>query len=218
MLFSNILNWVLQNRWKTLIGTALVSGATYMSVESGLFDPTVNGYPKYHIRMDACAIQCDGRNLLDTLSIKLAICNDNPSNTLVRPTIKIDSAQVKLCNVDSMKFRVARLRNALGRAVAMDSLFYADVKSSKCELPNGSDPRLKQFEFCAPLMPRQQNAKTDSLCVHFTAKVYHSLNSKPDQWLMNIRVPVPLPYRLSAADSSAVSFAENNLHVVKAER
>jgi hypothetical protein len=208
MLFPNILNWVLQNRWKTIAGAALVSGAAYWSVESGPFRSPVNSYPNYRLRMEACGIQCDGQNLLDTLSLKLAICNDNPGQTLVRPAIKIDSAQVKLCNIDSLKFRVARLRTPLGGSVPLDSLFYADVRGSRCELPTGSDPQLKQFKFCAPLVLRPQNANADSLCLHFTAKVYHSLGSRPDNWRMNIRVPVPP--RQNAVDSTALSFAGNS--------
>jgi len=203
MFVKQILTWVLQNRVKTLIGATLLSGATYTGIKYGLPDSAPDLYPTYRLTVEACDVQQGRQNLLDTLWMKLAICNDNSRNTLERPKVKIDSASIKVCNIDSVQFCVAREKNAAGRLTPMDSLVYRDVRGNRCESANTADPRFKSVRFCAKLLA--PNVKTDSLCIYFMAKVWHSLNTKPDTLRNHVRVPVS--YQISSSEMPALVFA-----------
>lgn len=205
MFVKQILTWVWQNRVKSLIGATLLSGATYTGIKYVSPDPAPapDPYPTYRLTVEACDIQQGQQSLLDTLWMKLMICNDNGRNALERPKVKIDSASIKVCNNDSVQFRVAREKNAAGRLTPMDSLIYRDVRSNKCELANTADPRFKSVRFCAKLIT--SNVKTDSLCLYFMAKVWHSLNTKPDTLRTHVRVPVS--YQISRSETPALALA-----------
>jgi hypothetical protein len=206
MLFQNILKWVVTNRWKTILFTALLSGSGYLAYNdaarnnmrmslSAAFDP----YPEYHVYMDSCSFQpgnTNNANSLDTLSIGLRLCNAAPT-TLASAGVKIDSSTIKICSADSVKFIVMRQQDELGEWATMDTLVYGDVLANTCNLPMVMDPKLGFFKFCAGMMAYVQ---TDSVCVHFTAKIYYGANKPPVPREMRIRVPVK---------SAPISLAEN---------
>lgn len=207
MFKNKFFTWVSQNLVKTILAAATLTGAGYLTYDdearndvrkglSGVLDP----YTKYHLRVDFCAFR------QDTLSIKLAVCNDG-SYTLPGVELKIDSASVKLCNADTVKFSVARQRNKLRQLTPMDSVFYGDVARLQCAL--SPDKMLKHFKFCAPPM-RNMNAKNDSLCVHLMVKVYHSNFTTPDTSSMHLRVPLD---KISVPGTPVLSAVETRVPV-----
>jgi hypothetical protein len=149
--------------------------------------------------MDSCSVQPGNTaNPLDTLSIALQLCNA-ASQTLANAGVKIDSNSVKICGADSVKFAVTRQQVDSSEWVQMDSLAYDDVYARTCNLPLVSDPKFGFFKFSAGMMAYVQ---TDTVCVHFTAKIYYGSNNTPVPREMTVRIPVK---------PTAISLAENKI-------
>lgn len=185
-MLKEILSWFSRNRLKTLTGTALLAGTSYWFVGSNSTNPLASP-PKYSVSLDTCAVQPGSGGVLDTLSFKLLLCNDG-SRTLTNARIKVDSARVVMCSVNSVKFIVVRAKDESGETVPLDSLSYPNVPvNTECK-PPAEEENLRLFKFCAPMLEHLAPA-TDSVCVRLAMKIYHSTNIK-DVRPMHIIVPM----------------------------
>ncbi|MFQ5823753.1 MAG: hypothetical protein ACE5JB_06840 [bacterium] len=105
------------------------------------------------------------------LEIELMLCN--ASAQINKPSLKIDSSSIKICDLPDTTFNVMYENDIFGNKVRMDSIYYSNnLQEKQCKKPN--DPRgidtIGKFKFKTS-MPHLAQTETKK-CVYFTVEIY----------------------------------------------